>query len=159
VSSDTLLIVLGCGLALLCAVVLVVVGVFVLRLTTRGIFPVLGSLRQQFSEEREADNEKVYAPEPRPNLRAIAQQHDFNSALAQQVIENQIEPPPPPPITVQNAPFAPTTPPLEPRAPDTRFGSRRPNDERQRDDGRRRDYDDEVLGGMLDIDGDGDPDL
>lgn len=168
-------------LAFICLLIVVVVVAVFMRITGGGILPMIRSLFGQFRDE-EKDDAPLVTSKPRPDLRAIAQQHDFNAALAQQVIENQTVQPAPPPITPQNAPYVPpapantpttptivtppptfvppagtthTAPPtLEPRTPEPRFGHRR-----RADDGRRRDHDDEVFGGMLDMDGDGDPDV
>ena len=164
-------------LAFMCLLIVMFIVVLFLRITGRGIIPLILSLRQQLPGIEE--EEPIVTSKSRPNLRAIAEQHDFNAALAQQVIVNQHEQPTPPPITPQNAPYvsqvAPTplethihtppptfvapppntvaltpTTPIEPREPDVRLGSRR-----HRDEGRRREIDDEVFGAMLDDDGDG----
>lgn len=166
--GNTIIVLALVGLALLCLVGFLFVAVLVFRFARLGVLPLLGSLREQVND---LEDDPRYAPKPHADLRSIAQQHDFNAALAQQVIEKQLEPPPPAPITPQNAPYVPdaaTSTPDEPRfhtppptfvPPTPRFGQRRADEQRRRDEGRRRDHDDEVFGGLLDIDGDADPDL
>lgn len=161
-------------LAFLCLLIVIFIAALFMRITGRGIIPLLLSIRQQFSES-DPEDERQYSPKAHADLRSIARKHDFNAALAQQVIENKLEPPPPPPITPQNAPYVAganppipgetqihTPPPtfvspanaarvdtaqseLEPRDPQPRFGHRRREDAR-----RKRDEEDEIYGGLLD---------
>jgi hypothetical protein len=162
-------------LAFLCLLIVIFIVALFMRITGRGIIPMLLSIRQQFSEA-DPEDERHYVPKEHADLRSIAQKHDFNAALAQQVIEQKLEPPPPPPITAQNAPYvagaaappstdpqlhtppptfipptAQTPPGLAPRDPEARFGHRRRADER-----RKRDQEDEDYGGLLDAAGDDD---
>lgn len=170
-------------LAFLCLLIVIFIAALFMRITGRGIIPLLLSLREQFSES-DPEDERRYTPKTHADLRAIAQQHDFNAALAQQVIEQQTASPTPPPITPQNAPYvagaseaAPPDPyhtppptfippgasaqsanPLPPATPTPRFGHRAPGAKRQPSD-RRRDEDDELGSDMLDFDGDGSADV
>jgi len=173
-------------LAFLCLLIVIFIAALFMRITGRGIIPLLLSLREQFSES-DPEDERRYAPKGHADLRSIAQQHDFNAALAQQVIEKQLEPPPPPPITPQNAPYVPGTidaqsdpsyhtqpptfiaptaqsaappNPLPPSTPTPRFGHRvLSSDPKRQPSDRRRDEDDELGSDMLDFDNDGDADV
>ena len=86
------------------------------------------------------------AATPRTDLRQIADAHDFDSALARQMaLDNAPHDSPAPPIAPQTLPPSDKRPAFLDRSPRT--------------DERRRDYDDEIFGGLLDFDGDGDPDI
>ena len=168
-------------LAFLCLLIVIFIAALFMRITGRGIIPLLLSLREQFSES-DPEDERRYAPKGHADLRSIAQQHDFNAALAQQVIEKQTVAPTPPPITPQNAPYvandiqpadsyhtppptfvppgasAQAANPLPPATPTPRFGHRASGAKRPPSD-RRRDEDDELGSDMLDFDGDGSADV
>lgn len=131
-----------CGLGIICSGLLLVGLLVVIRLTGRGLLPLLSIFLN-----RRADSKPVDMPLPRRrrvDLRARAQSADFDSALAAASYQEPDAPPPASPLGA-----TPQTAPLPPAAPDRpwRNGRRRPRNE------------DEIFGGMLDNNGDGDVDF
>jgi hypothetical protein len=146
--QDSTLLILGvCGLSVVCIGLVAVIAVFVFRVTGSRLIGALGSFSSALGRDEED------RPKPRlrrrPDLRAIADAQDFNAAVAKNIVTGQSAPSADAPIPPESAP----TP--------TRFRGHR-RDDFSPNPGlseRRRDYDDEIFGGMLDLDGDGDPDI
>lgn len=130
-----------CGLGIVCSGLLLV-GLFVaIRLTGRGLLPLLSMLLSRRGD-RETDA-SVVLPRRRIDLRARAQSVDFDTALAAASRDDRITPPPAPPdVSAQTS----SLPPADADRPWLK-GRRRPRNE------------DEIFGGMLDRDGDGDIDF
>ncbi len=133
-----------CGLGIVCGGSLLVLSFVLLRFTGRGllsfILVTLGNRMGGSGEQRPAR-----IPRRRVDLRAKARSADFDAALAAEA-QKQTTPMPP------ADPTALTAPPVQrPSAPATHapLSANRP----------RRSDDDEIFGGMLDVDGDGDPDF
>ncbi len=142
--QDSLPLILGvCGLSVVCLTILAVVALVAVRFAGRGFLPILGLVRGMTDDD---EGKPVPAATPRTDLRQIARAHDFDSALARQMARDQSP-------ADQPAPTIPsqTLPPSDQRPA---FLDRHP-----RPDERRRDYDDELFGGLLDFDGDGEPDI
>ncbi len=131
-----------CGLGIVCSGLLLVVVVLVIRFTGRGLLPILTMLLNRRAERKPVD---VPIPRRRVDLRARAQSADFDSALAAASVNDPTTPAPP------AAPLSamPPTTTLPLAAPDRPWlnGRRRPRNE------------DEIFGGLLDSDGDGEVDL
>lgn len=129
-----------CGLGIVCGGLLVIGLVVFIRLTGRGLLPLLSIFLN-----RRAESQSVDLPLPRRrrvDLRARARAVDFDSALS--AAQAQDTPPAAPPV-----PSAQTAP-LPPAAPDRPWLNGRRLRSRNED---------EIFGGMLDVDGDGDPDM
>lgn len=138
-----LLLALACGGALACGAVLVIGaaliggGLGALNIFNRGSRPSAArSLRTRET----------------PDLRAAAQNLDFEEAVARYSAEN-----PAPPSINPTMPTAQGAPPPVDLGPLPPVGPR--HDTRRRSTSAREWGDDEVFGGMLDEDGDGDPDF
>lgn len=142
--QDSLPLMLGvCGLSVVCLTILVVVALVAVRFAGRGFLPILGLVRGITDDE---EGKPVPAATPRTDLRQIAQTHDFDSALARQMVRGSTPTEPPAPTIPSQS--------LPPSDQRPAFLDRHP-----RSDERRRDYDDEIFGGLLDFDGDGEPDV
>lgn len=125
-----------CGLGIVCSGLLLVAVVVAIRLGGRGLLPLLSMVWSRFSNSGQPE---ITLPQRRRvNLRQRAQSVDFDSALAAASQQPQT-PPPAAPSRV-----TPTSPSFEPWADEN---GRQPRNE------------DEIFGGMLDVDGDGEPDL
>lgn len=98
--DNTLVVVALVGLALVCLGVLFVA--FILLLRFAGSRP-LGLLSALLGGKEDDDREARIITTPKPDLRSIAQAHDFDAALAKHVVQDEIEP-----QIVQRAPTTPT---------------------------------------------------
>jgi hypothetical protein len=162
--NGLLLLALG-GLALVCLTGMGGLLLLVLRLARGPIVAFFGLLARNVDEADDPDSITSVPRRPKPNLRAIAQQQDFDALVAARERDQRAAPPggtgavitpadrPPSPFGVDRA--AP---------PDTRIGQRdvppppfANRDRRPRDERAHRE--DEIFGGMLDFDGDGRPDV
>lgn len=135
---DNPLVVLGvCGLAVVCVVAVVGVFFFVFR-ATDGVFDFF-SLLNNASQEDDDDSVRV---RPRANLRGIAKNSDFDSAVAKHLVQNDQNLP-----NLKSGRTASST-----RLDAARRSSLRP----ERNRGESDNYsNDEIFGGILDEDGDG----
>lgn len=139
------------GFAVVCAGLLFVLLLIVLRVTGRSAMSFLGLFIRNATSDK-GEDEVSYIPRRQPNLRQIAESVDFDAAVAKNVVE-------------QEEFGASTAPPPgdNPKDHDSWQDLNTPSLERARRLGnqqgiRRRpqDYDnDEVFGGLLDNDGDG----
>lgn len=181
---NTGLIIGACGLGIVCLGLVAAMMFVVLRLTGRGYMEFLSI----FVPNKEDKDEPSYIARSRPDLRHIVKQSaDFESAIAKNVVNNDLRPTEPPPsiIPAQSAPsplprglssgtpvpFGPGTPPsftppsfndeptappeegLPPATPRLRNVDplNRPRKNRVNDNYSQ----DEIFGGILDDDGDG----
>ena len=127
--SNSLVVITLVGLGVICVGLLVILFLAMLRFTGHhmlGFFTFWG----RGAEAK--DDESVYVPSAKPNLRSIAQAEDFDSALAKHIVQDEIEPRSIPARQSPDAPSAFTTSPTPPPAspfPDAtpRLGSRRSN--------------------------------
>lgn len=127
-----------CGLGIVCSGLLLV-GFFVLiRLTGRGLLPLLASVLNRRSDEPEIEIPRLRRR--RVDLRAQAESVDFDAAMAA-------------------ASQTPNAPPPPRRPHESRIAQAAPSEPWAIENGRRPTNEDEIFGGLLDIDGDGDPDL
>ncbi|NDJ61785.1 MAG: hypothetical protein GYB67_11710 [Chloroflexi bacterium] len=153
-----------CGLALVC-VGLPLIGAFLaLRLSGSGVLELFALMGQE-AREGTAEIERSVPPPPRTDLRSVAANNDFDTALARQQIRRN----PGSAVTGRAADddlsFDAALRRQQNDSSPTGRGDRARNDGPPRDHGdlrgnrRYRDYsDDEVFGGLLDDDGDGRPD-
>lgn len=132
-----------CGLGIVCGGLLLIGLLVVIRLTGRGLLPLLSILLSRRAESRSVDLPPL--PRRRVDLRARAQSVDFDSALAAAQAQDSATSPPTPPLN--GTPQASPLPPSAPSRPWLNGRHRRPRNE------------DEIFGGMLDSDGDGDVDF
>jgi len=152
--QDNTLIILGlCGVALVCAVI----GALIFHWITRSIgrFFVIGLVRRLIGgvDDYTNDDETVRpytAQHAHRDLRAEAQSLDFDSAVARYRGE-PVSPTNPSDASAQSLPPANSQPTLGPTPP---LRSRRQRRRNEHEDSL-----DEVFGGMLDADGDGDIDM
>ena len=154
--DNSALLIAVAGFAVVCAGTLFIALLIVLRVTGRSAMSFLSLLIRGANGDPEEEG-PVYVQPARPDLRQIAESVDFEAAVAKNVVEQRefgtgstpaLSDTPPPPNADKLPPGA--TPRLE-RA--KRLG----RDEVPRR--RRRDYsDDEIFGGILDVDGDNYPD-
>jgi hypothetical protein len=151
--QDNTLIILGvCGAAL----VFMAIGAFFFWWVTKSIrgFFIVGLVRRliggvdDYTDNDEAAS-PVIAQRARRDLRTQAQSLDFDSAVARHRGE-PVPPTNPADASAQAFPPQSTSPTTEPNTPALRSRPRR----RQRDDNL-----DEVFGGVMDVDGDGDIDF
>ena len=148
--NSTLLIAIA-GFAVVCAGTLFILLLIILRVTGRSAWTFFSLLLRRGSDTNIEDQTSPIPP-PRPNLREIASQIDFETAVTRNVVEQDqfgtnAAPPPGTSAPLQSPPPMPN---LD-RA--KRLGT--DNLPRRRNQG----YDqDEVFGGLLDDDGDGSPD-
>jgi hypothetical protein len=153
--QDNTLLILGfCG----AAIVFMAVGAFLFFWITRSLnrFFIVGLVRRLIGgvDDYTDDNELTAAylnQRPRPDLRAQAQSLDFDSAVARHRGE-PVPPTQPVDASAQSTPTQNTVPTPDTSAPPLR--SRRRPRRQPKDDNL-----DEVFGGMLDNDGDGDVDF
>jgi hypothetical protein len=155
--TNVLLILSVVGLGLVCVVGLFFVGGFVLRLFKGPIFSFFGLLANNVDDGD--DGTTPFARRPKPDLKAIAQQHDFDTALTSQHLQGNtpgaastVQLPRQSPLGTQEHPRL--QPPGE--QPNTLPPSlQRAKDGRGRNDNRdRRDTEDDIFGGLLGDDGD-----
>lgn len=125
-----------CGLGVVCSGILLVAAFVFIRLGGRGLLPLLSLVLNRRSDKTTPTI--TLPPRRRVDLRARARSVDFDSALAA-AQQSQV-----PPTPTGPAPDWTGSAPSEPWATER---GRRPGNE------------DELYGGMLDLDGDGDPDL
>lgn len=97
--DNSLVVVALVGLALVCLGVLFVA--FILLLRFAGSRP-LGFLSALLGNRDDEERETRVVTTPKPDLRSIAQAHDFDAALAKHVVQDEIEP-----QLVQRAPITP----------------------------------------------------
>lgn len=162
--NNLLVVVLAtCGLGLVCLTVAGAVVLWLLRVARGPIFSFFSLLSNHNGNDSDEDDRVTSRTRsPSPDLRSLAAQHDFDSALAAQ--QARTNPQAGPGSIIQGSraqsPFGtdahrrvdlPTTagdetPPL------LRSNRRRRTDNRP-------DQEDEFVGGMLDLDGDGNQDL
>jgi hypothetical protein len=135
------------GFALVCAGLLFVLLLIVLRVTGRSAFSFLSLFLQRGMRE-DAENTPAYVPQQRPSLKTIVDSVDFDTAVARNLVEQEdFNQPGTGNLNNQNTFTTPATPALN------RAQSLRPADPRRRNSP---DYDnDEIFGGLLDTDGDG----
>lgn len=148
--NSTLLIAIA-GFAVVCAGSLFILLLIILRVTGRSAWTFFSLLLRR-GDEPSTEDTSTPVPAPRVNLREIAAQVDFETAVTRNVVEqDQFGANNAPPLGANAQPQdAPPMPNLE-RA--KRLGT--DNLPRRRNQG----YDqDEVFGGLLDDDGDGSPD-
>lgn len=114
-----------CGLGIVCSGLLLV-GVFVaIRLTGRGLIPLLSLVMNRWADRKTP--EVALPSRPRVNLRARAQSVDFESALAQAQGQDTPIPPPVPPASTATQESG-ALPPADPSVP-WRRGRRRAEEE------------------------------
>lgn len=139
------------GFAIVCAGLLFVLLLIVLRVTGRSAMSFLGLFIRNIGSDK-GEDEISYIPRPQPNLRQIADSIDFDAAVAKNVVEQEefgasTVPPPGDNPKDHDSWQDLNTPSLEraKRMANQRGIRRRPED-----------YDnDEIFGGLLDNDGDG----
>lgn len=147
--DNSALLIAVAGFAVVCAGTLFVVLLIVLRVTGRSAWSFLSLLIRGGSGDPKED-EPGYVPRPRPNLRQIADSVDFESAVTKNVVEQQEFGASTSSLPIPDRASSSDTPRLR-RV--ERLGEDKAPPRRQQG------YDqDEVFGGMLDFDGDGDPD-
>jgi hypothetical protein len=115
-----------CGLGIVCSGLLLIVAVVAIRMTGRGLIPLLSLIMNRWSD-RKRTPEAPLPRRPRVNLRARAQSVDFDSALAQANGQPPVAPPTAPPagtITQESG----ALPPVNPSVP-WRRGRRAENDD------------------------------
>jgi hypothetical protein len=143
------------GLVLICGGLVLVLALFVLRHTSHGALKFLELIARE-GRDKEDNEDTPYVTAPRPNLRAIAEAQDFDTALTKHIIKDEIDPPRAhtyrPEATHLNNP-PPAVPPLDQPFPDARprLGARRSGESRpppiyDRPD----DEDDDALADFLD---------
>jgi hypothetical protein len=138
------------GFALICAGLLFVALLLILRVTGRSAFSFL-ALLMRGSREEEADDVPTYVPQQRPSLKTIVDSVDFDTAVARNLVEQEEFNQPGTGNAQSDAAFMPPATPALDRAQ-----ALRPANPRRRNSP---DYDnDEIFGGLLDTDGDGTPD-
>lgn len=161
--DNTLLFLLTAGgLALVCLTMIGFVLWIAARLARGPIFSFLGLLARNVDQLDDDDERGTFVHRPTPNLRAIADQHDFDTALAARQMRSGEDPSgvgvrrqsplgtdQHPRVDLGGDTAAQAIPP-----PSLRRDRRRSNTRRDRADA-----EDEIFGGMLDLDSDGDPDL
>lgn len=148
--NSTLLIAIA-GFAVVCAGTLFVLLLIILRVTGRSAWTFFSFLLQRGSQPA-VEDESNPLPPPRRDLREIAAQVDFETAVTRNVVEQDQ-------LGANAAPLPGTSAPLQspPPMPNLDRAKRLGTDNlpRRRNQG----YDqDEVFGGLLDDDGDGSPD-
>ncbi|MBE0689443.1 MAG: hypothetical protein IH587_04905, partial [Anaerolineae bacterium] len=74
------------GFAVVCAGTLFVMLLLILRVTGRSVWSFLGLLLRS-SQREDAEEEPVYIPRPRPDLRQLANAVDFDDALAKKMAQ------------------------------------------------------------------------
>jgi len=126
-----------CGLGIVCGGLLLVGLLVLIRLTGRGLLPLLSLLLNRRAESKTID--MPLTRRRRVDLRARARSADFDSALAAASAQDPAVLPPALPPNL-----APPTSPQPPTADRSWLRGRRGSNE------------DEIFGGMLDSDGDGD---
>lgn len=143
---DNTLLILGLvGMAVVCAGLFVILFVTVFRFTGRNFMGFLSVLARSSKDDPADDPSFIVSP--KPDLRALADSQDFDTALARHVVQDEIEPQAakrsarnaPPSTPAQSAgesPFPDNTPRLDVRRSD-------------RTNLNRRDDDDDLFGDML----------
>lgn len=171
IDANTGLVLGACGLGIVCFGVVAVMLFVVLRLTGRGYMEFLSV----FTPAKEDKDEPNYQARSRPNLRHIAQGADFDAAIAKNVVQDELRPTSSgfpahaaPPSFSSGTPVTfgqPVTPPsfddqppagLPPATP--RLRNFDPLNRTRRDRNRDNYSQDEIFGGILDDDGDGEID-
>ncbi|MDZ4771032.1 MAG: hypothetical protein SGJ24_18060 [Chloroflexota bacterium] len=170
--DNTLLLVLAMGgLALVCLMLMGGLLLLVLRLARGPIFSFFGLLARGVDDNDDEDSARATSRRPTPDLRAIAAQSDFDTALATKQMQAAAAPPTPGSVTgasgtsagriiqgarAQSALGTDAHPRIDlGTVPDSPLLHRR-----DRKTGRgRADQEDEMFGGMLDFDGDGRSDV
>lgn len=155
--SNLLLILSLVGLGLVCIVGVFFVGGFILRLFKGPIFSFFGLLANNVDDGD--DGLKGISRTPKPDLKAIAQQHDFDAALTAQHLQSDT---PGAATTVQLPRQSPLGTQSHPRVQPTGEqpnalppSLQRAKDGRGRNNNRdRRDGEDDIFGGLLGDDGD-----
>ncbi len=141
-----------CGLGIVCSGLLLVAVFLTIRLTGRGLIPLVSMVLDRRATRKPVD--VPIARRRRVDLRARAQSVDFDSALASARPDDLTVPPvatPPTAFTPQASPpdaYPAQTDSLPPADPNLPWRK-----------GRRRGNEDEIYGGMLDRDGDGEVDF
>ncbi len=144
--DNSALLIAVAGFAVVCAGTLFIALLIVLRVTGRSAISFLSLLIRGADSDREEDA-PAYIPPARPDLRQIANTVDFEAAVAKNVVEQQE-------FGTGSTPAQGDTSTLPPHL---QRAQRLGRDEVPRR--RRQDYsDDEVFGGILDVDGDSYPD-
>jgi hypothetical protein len=148
--DNSALLIAVAGFGLVCAGTLFVALLLVLKVTGRTAFSFLGIFVRNAAQPDETELSPHYVPRPRPNLKQIAQDVDFDTAVARNVVTEE---------EFGVRPDAEAT--FDPKdLPPSRFEHLTKGDSLVNSPRRRKgDYDnDEVFGGLLDTDGDGTPD-
>ncbi|MDX2136601.1 MAG: hypothetical protein SF123_00775 [Chloroflexota bacterium] len=148
--DNTALLIGVAGFAMICAGLLFVALLIVLRITGRTAWSFLGVLLRGGMGE-DPDSQPTYVPQQRQSLKTIAESVDFDTAVARNLVEQEEFNQPGTGNTQSDDTFSPPAMPALNRAQ-----SLRPANPRRRNSP---DYDnDEIFGGLLDTDGDGSPD-
>lgn len=150
---DPLIILSLVGLALVCAGAVVVVFLAIARRLGGSAVAFFTSLMNHAGEE-DKDEESPYIHLPKPDLRTIASRADFDAAVAKHIVNDEI-------TSERHRPAAPPNPHQTHHSDaqnvyedyDQNKLRRRVDEGRRRNENRSRDYDDDMLGGMLDLDG------
>lgn len=100
--EDNTLLLLGVvGLAVVCGGLFVIASALVARVTGRGLIGALFMIARGIRGSE--DPGPAYVPPQRPDLRSIAESHDFESALARVEPGDHSVPPPVPPAAADNS--------------------------------------------------------
>ncbi len=142
--SNTLVIVALVGLAVICLGVFIVGFVILFRFAGAHSIEFFSLLMHGAKDED--DDQPTYIKSPKPDLHALAQAEDFDSALARQAVRDSNAPPGQHHYIPAAAP--PADQPFDPATP--RLGSRRSEPYQPVD----HDTDDPIFGDLLNIDGD-----
>lgn len=144
--DNTLLVVLGVvGLALVCGGLVLFVAMVLFRATGHRLLGFF-SLLARDADDRGSDAAPSFAKPSTPNLRAIAEAQDFDTALARHIVQDEIEPQaarhmtPPPANTPAEALSGFDVPPTP------KLGARRST----RPELQRNDDEDDMFGALLD---------
>lgn len=166
--STTLVVLAAGGLAVVCVLILLLAGGSLLSFFRLNFLSGLATALSGFlgrGNDELIDDELLEAPArpPRNRIREIAQSTDFDEALAR----HQAAPPPPDPfgdLPSRNRPITPQSPfantgAQDPLAPPIDTEAFPPLEGRSRRSARRGRNEDEIFGGYLDEDGDGEIDF
>jgi hypothetical protein len=139
--QDNTLVILGVvGLALVCGGLFLFVALTLFRATGSRLLSYFSLFTRDAGDE---GSSQTYAKSPAPNLRAIAQANDFDSALAKHVVQDEIEP-----HAAQRLQPPPSVPSPFDVPPTPRLGARRSTRPELRHD----DDDADLFGGLLEDD-------